>query len=165
MWRTYRNRSQLATQVALAVFMAAVAVVACGYWLEVAGVRDGSIIAAAGAAAAAWILKRFWRRLRGRVRAGPDGVEVVDEFAAVDVPWDEIDGFRIVGGSHEVPQVVMERAGGACLRLRAIEGHGWTVHSARRSIERDVGALNAELERRRAVDAPVCKSRRPHPVN
>jgi hypothetical protein len=149
MSRTYRNRSQLVTQLALAAFMAVVAVAAAVYWLTVAGVVDGAVVAAAAAGAAAWILSRFWPRLRGRVRTGPDGVEIVDEFGAVEVPWPAIEGFRIVGRAHEVPQVVMERAGGELLRLRAVEGHGWTVGSARPSVERDVAALNAELARRR----------------
>jgi hypothetical protein len=78
-----------------------------------------------------------------------DGVEIVDGFGAVEVPWTAIEAFRIVGAAHEVPQVVMERADGEPLRLRPLEGHGWTLNSGRRSMERDVAALNAELARRR----------------
>ena len=146
---TYRNRSRLVATIALGAFMGSAAAVAAVYWLDLVGVRDRSVVAALAAGAGAWMLSRFWLSWRGRVQTDPDGVEVVDERGAVRVPWEEIEGFRVVGSEREVAQVVADRVGAEPLRLRPIEGHGWTPRAGRRSAERDVAALNEELARRR----------------
>ena len=98
-----------------------------------------------------------WWSLRAAISgaySSPQGVRIRNPVRTIDIPWGDIDHFRVATTGAFAPVGEAVRKDGSIVRIFGIQASGRSDRARSKQAAEPIEALNAELTRRRELGSP-----------